>query len=277
MVSWSGGKKGTILLFQGRTEYIEKYGEVVARFKERGFSVVTCDWRGQGLSDRYPRNYQIGEVDQFSDYQMDVAALVAFAKRKRLPKPHYALGHSLGGGVLLRALHNGLDVSGAIFSSPMWGIEVPPILKPFTSIIIAVYRALGIETMVAPGRKLGNYVEYQPFKGNTLTTDPEEYELLRKQVVAHPEFGLGGPSVNWVDLALKETSSLQSMPAPSYPCLMLCAGDEQIVSNDAINKVMSNWTSGVVNCLAGAQHEVLMEAKPIRDKVWASIDDFLPV
>ncbi|MEO0344510.1 MAG: alpha/beta hydrolase, partial [Pseudomonadota bacterium] len=208
MVSWSGGKKGTILLFQGRTEYAEKYGEVVQQLLDRGMSVATCDWRGQGLSERYARHYQIGEVDDFSDYQYDVEALMSFAKKKRLPKPYIALGHSLGGGILLRALHNGLDVKAAIFSSPMWGIQVPSVLKPFASFIVTLYRALGIADRLAPGRRLENYVDYQGFEGNTLTHDLREWNTLRRQVVSHPEFGLGGPSVNWVDLALRDGDAL---------------------------------------------------------------------
>ena len=45
-------KKGTIILQSGRTEFIEKYYEVVAEFIERGYAVAMMDWRGQGLSSR---------------------------------------------------------------------------------------------------------------------------------------------------------------------------------------------------------------------------------
>ena len=48
--------KGTILLQQGHNEFIEKYFELIEEFKQRGYSVVSFDWRGQGLSDRMINN-----------------------------------------------------------------------------------------------------------------------------------------------------------------------------------------------------------------------------
>ena len=42
------GRKGTVCLFQGRTEFIEKYFETVRELRARGFAVATLDWRGQG-------------------------------------------------------------------------------------------------------------------------------------------------------------------------------------------------------------------------------------
>src|SRR4051794_4241814 len=44
--------RGTVVLAQGRTEFIEKYHEVIRELIARKFSVVTFDWRGQGLSSR---------------------------------------------------------------------------------------------------------------------------------------------------------------------------------------------------------------------------------
>ena len=42
------GRKGTVCLFQGRAEFIEKYFETVRELRARGFAVATIDWRGQG-------------------------------------------------------------------------------------------------------------------------------------------------------------------------------------------------------------------------------------
>ena len=47
-----GGKRGTVCVFQGRTEFIEKYFETVNDLRQRGFAVATMDWRGQGHSTR---------------------------------------------------------------------------------------------------------------------------------------------------------------------------------------------------------------------------------
>ncbi|MFZ0104820.1 MAG: alpha/beta hydrolase, partial [Pseudolabrys sp.] len=44
------GRKGTVVVMQGRAEFIEKYFETVRDLRARGFAVATFDWRGQGLS-----------------------------------------------------------------------------------------------------------------------------------------------------------------------------------------------------------------------------------
>ena len=77
------GAKGTVLLFPGRTEYVEKYGVIAAEFAKRGLAVMAIDWRGQGLADRMLPDRRIGYVDTFSDYQKDVAAMMRAARIAR--------------------------------------------------------------------------------------------------------------------------------------------------------------------------------------------------
>ncbi len=42
-------RKGTVCVFSGRGEYIEKYFETVRDLRDRGFAVAMIDWRGQGI------------------------------------------------------------------------------------------------------------------------------------------------------------------------------------------------------------------------------------
>ncbi len=60
------GRKGTVCVFGGRGECIEKYFEVVRELRERGFAVATIDWRGQGHSSRQLRDPRKGYVRRFS-------------------------------------------------------------------------------------------------------------------------------------------------------------------------------------------------------------------
>ena len=46
---------GTVVISAGRTEFIEKYFEVIGELLDRGYSVLIHDWRGQGLSKRLLR------------------------------------------------------------------------------------------------------------------------------------------------------------------------------------------------------------------------------
>ena len=97
------GRKGTVCLFQGRAEFIEKYFETIRDLRARGFAVATLDWRGQGLSDRALRNPHKGHVRSFSQYQIDLEAFINEVVLPDCPPPVFALAHSMGATVLLRS------------------------------------------------------------------------------------------------------------------------------------------------------------------------------
>src|SRR5436309_1015914 len=101
------GRKGTVCLFQGRSEFIEKYFETVRDLRARGFAVATLDWRGQGLSDRTLRNPRKGYVRSFAQYQIDLETFINEIVLPDCPPPLFALGQSMGATVLLRAAYAG--------------------------------------------------------------------------------------------------------------------------------------------------------------------------
>ena len=90
-------RHGTVCIFPGRSEFIEKYFEVVGELRRRGFAVAVLDWRGQGGSGRLMRNSLKGHVKSFNDYEDDVARFMNEVALPDCPPPYYALGHSMGG------------------------------------------------------------------------------------------------------------------------------------------------------------------------------------
>src|SRR5436190_21329232 len=60
------GRRGTVCVFPGRAEFIEKYFETVRDLRSRGFAVATLAWRGQGVSERRPPNPRKGHARSFS-------------------------------------------------------------------------------------------------------------------------------------------------------------------------------------------------------------------
>ena len=187
--------KGTVLMFPGRTEFIEKYGLSAADLCARGYATLAIDWRGQGMADRMLPDARLGHVDHFLDYQHDVMAVVRYAEAEALPKPWYLVGHSMGGGIGLRALYNGLDVKACAFTGPMWGIRIPPLLLPLANFLSRYGRQLGVSKKLAPTLSIESYVLTTPFADNSLTSDPEMFEYIRMQVEAYPGLGLGGPTI----------------------------------------------------------------------------------
>ncbi len=266
-----GAARGTVLLFPGRTEYVEKYGAAAADLAARGFATLVIDWRGQGLADRLLDDPRIGHVDRFPDFQRDVEAAVTAATRLDLPRPFHLLAHSMGGCIGLRAVFEGLPVNSCAFSAPMWGIQMPAVLRPVAVGAAYVGPLLGLSTRLMPTTKPENYVEFQDFEGNALTTDRGMYQMMQAQLAAHPDLGLGGPSLQWMREALSETTQLARQPAPALPCVTFLGTRESIVCPDAIRTRMAGWTKGQLDMVEGAQHEVMMEGPDTRARIFDRI------
>lgn len=270
----AGADKGTILLFPGRTEYIEKYGPHANFFLNEGFATLSIDWRGQGLADRLLEDHQKGHVHSFKDYQKDVSALLEAAEELGFKPPYFLLAHSMGGCIGYRALHEGLPVKAVIFTGPMWGIEMSSILKHLAPAISGFYKAVGLGNSYIPSGKADNYVQAQPFEGNALTTDPDMYEFMKRQVDDHPELGLGGPTNHWLSEALADIDDIMASEAPDVPCLCYVGSAEKIVDPVKIHNRMSNWPGAELIEVSLAEHEVLMEGPEIFAKVMTDICQF---
>lgn len=263
---WREGAKGTVLLFPGRTEYVEKYGPAAADLRARGFATATIDWRGQGLADRPLPDRATGHVERFGDYQKDVAALVAFARQERMPEPWFLMGHSMGGAIGLRALYEGLPVRAAVFSAPMWGIRISPVLRPAAWVLSTVGRVVGKGYKYAPGTSPATYVAEAPFADNVLTRDADMYAFMQRQVRTHPELSLGGPSLHWLNEALWECLDLHRKPSPDLPCMTMLGPNERVVDTRPIYDRMARWPGSRFELAPDAEHEVMMEVPAVRDR-----------
>ena len=275
---WSAdAAKGSILLFTGRTEYLEKYGRVARDLTQAGYSILSMDWRGQGLSDRVTDDARLGHIDDFADYQLDVAAFVACAEELDLPKPWYLIGHSMGGCIGLRALINDLPVEKAVFSAPMWGIFVIPKLRPIARILPKVARLFGKELYTMPGTSPRGYVADSGFDNNLLTTDSETWAYLERHAQADPAFALGGPTVHWFESAIRETKALRDGPRPTLPVKTIAGTREGVVDRKTLTLMHEDWPSGSLEWIEGARHELMMEAPAMRqqffDKTLAFLGD----
>lgn len=266
------GGRGTVLIFPGRTEYIEKYVEVAARFAAADLSVVAVDWRGQGLAERMTRNRLYGHVDRFDDYQRDVATLVAYARDLDLPKPWYLLAHSMGGAIGLRAVNNGLPVAACAFSAPMWDLTLSPAARFVAQTLGPVANALGLAKSKIPGTQTTPYVLTADRADNVLTTDPERFDWFRAHVATHPDLGLGGPTFGWLHQSMREFLRIAQSPAPKLPTRIHLGTAERIVCPATIRRYAAAWSTASLVEHDGAEHEVMMERPAIRHAV---IDDLI--
>lgn len=268
---WPGGSRGTVLIFPGRTEFVEKYGRIAAALAGAGFSSAAIDWRGQGLADRLADDPALGHVDDFAEYGRDAAAFAAWlASVAAAPRPWFLLAHSMGGAIGLRALHQGLDVAAACFTGPMWGIRLPLALRPLAHLLARLSRPLGFARRYTPGSGPRNYVFEAGFSGNLLTSDRESFDWMAEQMRAHPEMTIGGPSFGWLDAALREIAALRRLPPPPCPVQVWLGQDEAIVDAAAVTRLVARWPGARLETMPGARHEVLMEGPARRAEVVAT-------
>jgi lysophospholipase len=275
-------RRGTVCVFQGRGEFIEKYFEVVADLRRRGFAVATMDWRGQGGSDRALTNPCKGYVRSFAEYDQDLAQ---FMKEIVLPDcqpPFIALAHSMGGHILLRnATLPGSWFSRMVLSAPMIDIADARLGAPraVSRAYAEILGGFGFGSMYVKGG-VDLPIEFGPFEGNPLTSDRERYLRNRLVLQAAPALGLGSPTVAWLRAALR---SIARLTAPQYPLrvevplLLFAAGMDTIVSTQAIEEFALRLKVGTHVLIPQAHHEILQETDELRQRFWATFDAYLGV
>lgn len=264
----AGPATGTVLMFPGRTEYVEKYGDCAREFTARGFAFAAVDWRGQGLADRLLPDKRVGHVERFTDYQHDAAAVTAAAVELDLPRPWFVIGHSMGGAIGLRAILQGMPVAACAFTGPMWGIYFNTVMKPLSWVTAYWGSRIGLGNRIPPTTSLLSYVASQPFENNVLTRDPEMFQMMKDQLAAQPDLALGAPSTTWLREALDECRWLMAQTAPDLPCLTVMGSHEQIVDREAIRARMAAWPGGDLVEIPDGEHEVLMEPPEVRGPVF---------
>lgn len=267
----SDGTRGTILIFPGRTEYVEKYGRAAVAMTQAGYHVMAIDWRGQGLADRMLEDRRTGHVNVFEDYQRDVAVMLKAAAELNMPRPYHLIGHSMGGCIGLRAVLDGMDVASCVFTGPMWGIRIATSVRPAAWVVSRMSKTVGLSHLYAPGTTDDSYVASAPFDDNLLTKDPEMFDYMRRQVLAIPELQLGGPSLHWLHEALAETRRLARRPAPKVPCICYVGDNERIVDVPRIHARMEGWPGGRLDVIQNGEHEVFMEPPDVRNRVLSEI------
>jgi lysophospholipase len=272
------GRKGTLCVFLGRAEFIEKYFEVVNDARARGFAVAMLDWRGQGLSQRLLFDRRKGYVRNFAEYDIDLETFVKEVVLPDCPPPFFALGHSMGGAVLIRAAYRGRRwFDRIVLTAPMIGLTGQG-ARRWPVVTSRMMRLAGMGGTYIPSGG-ATAVASRPFVGNPVTSDPVRYARTAAIVEADPRLGLGSPTVGWVDAAYRAMREFVEPTYPAYirqPILIIAAGQDELVSTPLIGQFAVRLRAGSHLVIAGARHELLMEQDRYRSQFWAAFDAFVP-
>jgi lysophospholipase len=274
----SPAAKGTVLLAQGRTEYIEKYFETATDLLQAGFDVCTFDWRGQGGSGRALRDPRRGFVDSFDQYVMDLETVLDQVVLPDCRPPYAILAHSTGGLVsLIAAPLIATRIQRMVLSSPLIQFGTVPFgqraMRCFSGALTLagmgqVYLSGGPDVVVSRG-----------FEDNVLTSDEDRFARNHAFAKNRPDLVIGGPTAAWLYAACR---AMDMLVDPDFigtirvPTLLIAAGRDKVVSNAAIERLGYAMRSGATVVIDGARHEILQERDIYRQQFLAAFDAFFP-
>lgn len=272
--------RGTVLLIQGRAEWIEKYGETIAELLARDFCVMSFDWRGQGGSQRLLRNRAKGHLKRSTDFRRDLDAILALLHETPCPKPWFALAHSMGAAALLdheAARRGPSPFSRIVGLAPMIALAGFP-GTGFARRLTKFLCAIGLGRFYVPGGG-GKNLTRKKFAGNLVTSDEARFARAGALLAAAPELEVGDPTLGWTRAAYRLMARLQGDDAPekiTTPVLLFSPGADLLVSSAAVEDFAEKLKSGAAIVLPGARHEILSERDKFRALFWAGFDAFVP-
>ena len=274
----AGRSRGSILLVPGRAEAIEKYFELIVELRRRGLHVLAIDLRGQGGSQRLLADPRKGHVDDFDDYVLDIDTALSEAMQPAMPRPHFALAHSMGAAALLLALdRGGQGLERAVLLAPLIGLT--GLAHPRLAAAAAAgldFFALGASYIPGGG---ATSVSMKPFAGNLLTSDPDRYARAGAIFAAHPELGLGDPTIRWTHAMFHVFRRFRDRDfgrRMATPTLMVLPGADPLCSTPAAEELAARLRGCQMVLVPGAKHELLTERDQYRDQFLAAFDAFIP-
>ncbi len=277
--------RGIVVLVGGHREYMEKYYEFITDLLDRGFAVYSFDNRGQGLSDRlladrtksYAEDFKL-----FSNDLNDVISGVVKSDSRAEELPIYLIGHSMGGHICLRYLHDFPGtITRAVIMAPMIDFYMgADVAKATAKFAIRLVSRLGLHRNFAIGQGNCFSEKCDLIRQRLLTHDKARYDVEEEMIKANPDLYVGGATYGWLDRAL---DSIDKIRAPGFlddikiPLLVFLAGKDQVVDSEASRRLFSGHANIDVVTVEGARHEIYRESDEYRAQLWQKIDDFLAV
>ena len=270
--------RGTVSVLQGRSQSIERYFETVSDLRRRGFEVAILDWRGQGGSERRLRDRRKGHVDSFAEYDRDLEAFVEQVMLPDCPPPHFALAHSMGGLICLRAAHDGrVGFQRMVLTAPMVAFGPTRPREPNACRIATLMTAIGLGALSAHG-EARQTIDRVAFEDNSLTGDRRRFDRTLAIVRGLPQVSVSGPTYGWLHAACRAMADARDpdfASAIEAPTLILVGALDDVVSVGAVESLARELRAGAQVVIVGGRHELLMERDAIREQFWAAFDAFV--
>ena len=270
--------RGVCVVLDGQTEFLEKYDEVIGELRARGFAVAILDWRGQGGSVRLVANPLKAHIGDFAEYDEDLSTFLEKIVKPMSEKPPIALAHSMGGHILLRALHDRPNAfAAAVMTAPMLRARTRGYPAWLARAVCRFENAIGNSEQWVWGMDKRDPLAME-FEDNLVTSDLARFARAQAMVAEQPDIRLAGPTWGWLEAAYR---SMARVTAPGYgeaiatPVLTVGAGKDRIVDTAAEREFARRLPNGTFLEFADAEHEIMMENDAIRARFWTAFDAFV--
>jgi lysophospholipase len=268
--------KGTVVIVCGRGDFIERWFETIRDLMARSFAVAIFDFRAQGGSSRRYRNHYRDGLASFREYDDDLESIMKQMVLPDCSPPYYALGHSTGALVVIRALQRRNWFEKAVLSAPLFGIDPGHWPMPVARFLCRLVPALGLGRCILPGHSKRPFT-LDDFPDNPLTSDRRRFERAIATLEAAPELGLGGPTYSWLGAAFAAINELGKIKGPGIiraPVLVVAAGRDRVVDRDAARRFARRAGLSFV-MIPESRHEILCENDAVRAQFFAAFDAFV--
>jgi len=272
--------RGTLLIAEGRREFIEKkYIEVGIDLLARGFKVILFDWRGQGLSSRFLQGdrHQRDHAANLDIHIDDLRAFHGDVVRPLRSGPLLLFGHSLGALIaanwLARYPEHMADFKALLLTSPAFAIGVPSFSRALSHVLAQV----GISERYAVGQHDYNDRD-RKFLYNVLSQDPVRFAVIEKYFDANPDFAVGGVTWGWLATALEFIENLRKpgrLERLTLPTLALFGGRDIVIPPVKVIPLIRRMPNAEAVLIPGALHDLMNESDRYRNEAWRHIDLFL--
>jgi lysophospholipase len=209
-----GEARLSAILMHGFSAHVGLYSHVAAALADQGIAVTQFDARGHGKSGG-----RRGHVDDFGDYLDDLAMVIEWARRRNPALPWALVGHSLGGAIVAAYVLDEKRVD-----KPSRLVLAAPWLKLKMNVPAPKRLAANVVAKVYPTLTSGNGL-----LAENLSRTPEVVAGFGSDPLVHHVATAG-----WFMTTLRAQAHLRTHAAElKVPTLMLLAGDDRIVANEA--------------------------------------------
>ena len=251
-----GNNRRALVMVHGFSAHCGLYRHVAAHLAVQGTAVTAFDCRGHGRSGG-----RRGHVDTFADYLDDLATVIAWAREQDYTLPWGLLGHSLGGAIVLAYA---LDETRA--ERPTALVLAAPWLKLRMTVPAPKRLAANVVARVLPTFSMPNGL-----RAEDISRNPQVRAGFREDPLVHHTASAG-----WFMATLRAQAHIRAHAQRlRVPCLMLLAGDDRIVANEAsLAFANSAGRPGVeIRCYEHLYHDMFLE--PEAETVVADIAAWL--